>query len=254
MHAGQRHSQATWWESTPLPQPASRSSPTTSRPAIRATPSRSTPPSPWRAIEAGSSSSTVHIGQTAFLGVEINASDAAAARSGGSEQQWGRKRLRRLLPEEQLQQAPGRRPPAASIASVVTNGPAQEAGLAEGDVDHLNARRQDDRYGQRPHQRRQKRLPPGRQGDDRLDRRVGPDPHGHRAALVRSSAVALRTPARQLRRPLPPYQAGGAFVASELSPALAPSSASSLPVPARVAPWRSQARSGPAVGPSDPEG
>ena len=58
-------------------------------------------------IEAGSASSTVHIGTTAFLGVEI----AAASDGYGGELSSG-----------------------ATVAGVITDSPAQEAGLAAGDV------------------------------------------------------------------------------------------------------------------------
>src|SRR6202000_1710530 len=37
-----------------------------------------------RAIEAGSGSSTIHIGETAFLGVEINASSGSSDNGGSS--------------------------------------------------------------------------------------------------------------------------------------------------------------------------
>jgi S1-C subfamily serine protease len=57
-------------------------------------------------IEAGSSSSTVHIGTTAFLGVEI---DAAADGFGNATS-------------------------GATVAGVITGSPAQQAGLAAGDV------------------------------------------------------------------------------------------------------------------------
>ena len=57
-------------------------------------------------IEAGSSSSTIHIGTTAFLGVEI---DAAADGHGNVSS-------------------------GATVAGVITGSPAQEAGLAAGDV------------------------------------------------------------------------------------------------------------------------
>ncbi|MFZ0250296.1 MAG: trypsin-like peptidase domain-containing protein [Acidimicrobiales bacterium] len=84
-----------------------------------------------RAIEAGSGSSTVHIGETAFLGVEINASNSSSGDNGngngggfggffgGNSGSTGNT---------------GSSASGASVASVVTNGPAQEAGLAEGDV------------------------------------------------------------------------------------------------------------------------
>jgi S1-C subfamily serine protease len=58
-------------------------------------------------IEASDASSTVHIGTTAFLGVEI---DAAGGRDGSA------------LSSD------------ATVAGVITDSPAQEAGLAAGDV------------------------------------------------------------------------------------------------------------------------
>jgi S1-C subfamily serine protease len=58
-------------------------------------------------IEAGSSSSTIHIGTTAFLGVEIS----TAATGYGNTVSSG-----------------------ATVAGVITDSPAQEAGLATGDV------------------------------------------------------------------------------------------------------------------------
>ena len=79
-----------------------------------------------RAIEAGSGSSTVHIGQTAFLGVEIN---AASDNSGNGGQGGG---FGGFLGGNSGNT--GSSVSGASIASVVTNGPAQEAGLAQGDV------------------------------------------------------------------------------------------------------------------------
>ena len=84
-----------------------------------------------RAIEAGNGSSTIHIGQTAFLGVEINAASNSSGNAGdnggggfggffgGNSGSTGNT---------------GSTASGASIANVVTNGPAQEAGLAEGDV------------------------------------------------------------------------------------------------------------------------
>jgi S1-C subfamily serine protease len=58
-------------------------------------------------IEAGNSSSTVHVGTTAFLGVEIS----TAAEGYGNQLSGG-----------------------ATIAEVITDSPAQEAGLAAGDI------------------------------------------------------------------------------------------------------------------------
>jgi S1-C subfamily serine protease len=64
-------------------------------------------------IEAGSSSSTVHVGTTAFLGVEIDAA------SGGSGYGFG----------DGSDSSAG-----ATVAAVITDSPAQEVGLAAGDV------------------------------------------------------------------------------------------------------------------------
>ena len=81
-----------------------------------------------KAIEAGSGSSTVHIGETAFLGVEINASGSSSGDSGsGSGSGFGG-----FFGGNSGNT--GSTASGASVASVVTNGPAQEAGLAEGDV------------------------------------------------------------------------------------------------------------------------
>jgi S1-C subfamily serine protease len=80
-----------------------------------------------RAIEAGTGSSTVHIGETAFLGVEINASNNSAGGNGGSAGGFGGG-------FGGNSGNTGSTASGASVASVVTNGPAQEAGLAAGDV------------------------------------------------------------------------------------------------------------------------
>jgi S1-C subfamily serine protease len=74
-----------------------------------------------RAIEAGQGSNTVHIGATAFLGVEITptASNNSAGGFGGFFGGSGNT---------------GSSASGASVAGVVTNGPAQEAGLAQGDT------------------------------------------------------------------------------------------------------------------------
>jgi S1-C subfamily serine protease len=72
-----------------------------------------------KAIEAGDSSSSVHVGATGFLGVEINASQSQSESGNGSfEGGFG-------------QQPTGS---GAVVAGVVTSSPAQEAGLAQGDV------------------------------------------------------------------------------------------------------------------------
>jgi S1-C subfamily serine protease len=82
-----------------------------------------------RAIEAGSGSSTIHIGETAFLGVEINASNSSSGDSGNSGDGSGFGGFFGGNSGNTGSTTSG-----ASVASVVTNGPAQEAGLAEGDV------------------------------------------------------------------------------------------------------------------------
>jgi S1-C subfamily serine protease len=68
-----------------------------------------------REIEAGSTSGTVHIGETAFLGVEISPTSQAS----GSGNGFG---------------GGGSTTSGAVIAEVVTSSPAQEAGLAGGDI------------------------------------------------------------------------------------------------------------------------
>jgi S1-C subfamily serine protease len=66
-------------------------------------------------IEAGNASSTVHIGETAFLGVEVESASQANGgpfgNGSGNQSQSG-----------------------AVVAGVVTSSPAQEAGLSQGDV------------------------------------------------------------------------------------------------------------------------
>ncbi len=74
----------------------------------RASPSRSMKRSRWPSrSKPGSASSTIHIGTTAFLGVEID----AAAQGYGNAASSG-----------------------ATVAGVITSSPAQEAGLSAGDV------------------------------------------------------------------------------------------------------------------------
>ncbi len=88
-----------------------------------------------RAIEAGSASSTVHIGQTAFLGVEISPSGTGGTGSGGSGGNGGG--IGGFFGGSGNTGNTGNTGSStsgASVAGVVTNGPAQEAGLAQGDV------------------------------------------------------------------------------------------------------------------------
>jgi S1-C subfamily serine protease len=77
-----------------------------------------------RAIEAGSSSTTIHIGETAFLGVEISPSGSS---SGGSNGGFGS-----VFGGNSGNT--GSSVAGAAVAGVVTNGPAQTAGLAQGDT------------------------------------------------------------------------------------------------------------------------
>ena len=83
-------------------------------------------------IEGGQASSTIHIGTTAFLGVEISPSGNASGNgnSGGNGNGFG--------PFNGIFGNSGNTGSAnvsgATVAGTVTNGPAQEAGLAQGDV------------------------------------------------------------------------------------------------------------------------
>ncbi len=88
-----------------------------------------------RAIEAGKGSSTIHIGETAFLGVEINASSSGSGNGGnggGGNDGGGFGGF--FGGNSGSTGNTGSTASGAPVASVVTNGPAQEAGLAEGDV------------------------------------------------------------------------------------------------------------------------
>ena len=99
-----------------------------------------------KAIEAGNASSTIHIGQTAFLGVEITPSGSSSNSSsgsggdgsgfggfggggffGGNTGDSGNTGNSGSASGSGLSSG-------AAVAGVVTNGPAQEAGLAEGDT------------------------------------------------------------------------------------------------------------------------
>ena len=98
---------------------------------------------------------------------------------------------------------PGRPRPGASVAGVVTNGPAQEAGLAQGDVitslggktissanDLTNA---------------MSAVPPGRQGDGRLDRQLGQT----HTATVQLSLRARRSSRQPRSQQHPDAEAAG---------------------------------------------
>ncbi|HWF14713.1 MAG TPA: trypsin-like peptidase domain-containing protein [Acidimicrobiales bacterium] len=84
-----------------------------------------------RSIEAGNGSSTIHIGTTAFLGVEVSPSGASSnngSGGGGFGGFFGNSGSSGNTGNT------GSSTSGAAVAGVVTNGPAQEAGLAQGDV------------------------------------------------------------------------------------------------------------------------
>jgi S1-C subfamily serine protease len=76
-----------------------------------------------RSIEAGNGSSTIHIGATAFLGVEVSPTGASSGNNGGPGDFGG------VFGGN----TGGSSTTGAAVAGTVTNGPAQEAGLAQGD-------------------------------------------------------------------------------------------------------------------------
>ena len=80
-----------------------------------------------RTIEAGNGSSTVHIGTTAFLGVEISSAGSSSNGNGGNGGGFGG-----LFGGNTGNT--GSSTSGATVAGVVTNGPAQEAGIAQGDT------------------------------------------------------------------------------------------------------------------------
>ena len=92
-----------------------------------------------REIEAGDASTTVHVGETAFLGVEISTGGSSTGGEGGIGGGGGGiggffggnsgSTGNTGTGNTGSSSASG-----ADVAGVVTNGPAQEAGLAEGDV------------------------------------------------------------------------------------------------------------------------
>ena len=86
-----------------------------------------------KSIEEGNGSSTIHIGQTAFLGVEISAaSNSSGSGGGGGGNDGGFGGF--FGGNSGSTGNTGSTASGASVASAVTNGPAQEAGLAAGDV------------------------------------------------------------------------------------------------------------------------
>jgi S1-C subfamily serine protease len=89
-------------------------------------------------IEGGQASSTIHIGETAFLGVEINPGNTSSGNGSSGGNGFG--------PFNGIfgnsgnsgntgnSGSSGANVAGADVAGTVTNGPAQEAGLAQGDV------------------------------------------------------------------------------------------------------------------------
>ena len=141
-----------------------------------------------RAIEAGSSSTTVHIGETAFLGVEISPSgNSSAAAVAVRRRLRGQLREHRVVRRRRLRRRRRHQRP----------GP--DGRPRPGRHHHL-ARRQVHRLGQRTDQRHL-RVPPGGQGAGGLDRQLGPDPHGHGPAVLGPAPVGTLQ-ARAGQRPV----------------------------------------------------
>jgi S1-C subfamily serine protease len=90
-----------------------------------------------RQIEAGKGSSTIHIGTTAFLGVEIspNGSNSGSGSGSGGGNNFGPfGGFGGNSGSTGNTGSSGSSGTGAAVAGVVTNGPAQEAGIAQGDV------------------------------------------------------------------------------------------------------------------------
>ena len=130
-HLGRRAS-----GSTPRPRPASRSSPTTSPRGTRATPSRSTPRSPWpgrsKPGTAPPPSTSVRRPSWASRSTPSGNSSGNGGNGGGGNDGGGFGGF--FGGNSGSTGNTGSTASGAPVASVVTNGPAQEAGLAEGDV------------------------------------------------------------------------------------------------------------------------
>jgi S1-C subfamily serine protease len=89
-----------------------------------------------RQIEAGNASSTVHIGTTAFLGVEVSPPGSSSSGSGNNGGGFGGLFGGNSGSTGNSGNTGGGSSTSggAQIAGVVTNGPAQESGLAQGDI------------------------------------------------------------------------------------------------------------------------
>ena len=90
-----------------------------------------------RQIEAGKGSSTIHIGTTAFLGVEISPNGSSSGSGSGNGGSNGLGPFGGFFGNSGSTGNTGNSGSSASgaaVAGVVTNGPAQEAGIAQGDV------------------------------------------------------------------------------------------------------------------------
>ena len=136
-------------------------------------------------IEAGTSSSTVHIGATAFLGVEIQApasgqgstgarqAGAQVAASASSAAAADNKQLRSTTATSGRQQRHkgARARPASHVAGVVASSPAAEGRPGRRRRDH-RGQRHDGQLGRRPHDRHDG-PPPRRQGPGDVDGQPG---------------------------------------------------------------------------------
>jgi S1-C subfamily serine protease len=87
-----------------------------------------------RSIESGNGSSTIHIGATAFLGVEVSPGGSSSNSGSGNGGGNGFGGIFGNTGSTGNTGDSGSSSSGAAVAGVVTNGPAQEAGLAQGDV------------------------------------------------------------------------------------------------------------------------
>ena len=146
-------------------------------------------------IEAGTSSATIHIGSTAFLGVEVSSagtgsgSGAGGYGNGGYGYGGGYGTARYGYGD-----GSGTTTSGATIAGVLSGSPAADAGLTGGDVitslggQSVTTASQIQTILGAYH--------PGDTGQHRLDRRLRPEPDGHRDPRQRSGRLKPGWPAR----------------------------------------------------------
>ncbi len=145
-----------------------------------------------RQIEAGNGSSTIHIGTTAFLGVEIspngsNSSSGSGSGGGGN----GSGPFGGFFGGNSG--STGNTGSSGSIRIGRSSCGRRDQRSGAGGRYRTGRRHHDPRWqvhqlGRRPHQGHG-RLPPGRQGTSRMDRRQRPDTHGDRPTQLGSAAV-----------------------------------------------------------------